>query len=248
MKCKRVFLFISIVMLIPASLIQAQTIQVVTEDWPPFNYMEEGKIKGLSTEIVRQTLDQAGLSYEIALYPWARAFHMASEGENVLIYTITRTPEREDRFFWIGPFAERVIHLFSLKNREDIQINSIDDIQKYRVGVMQNDAVHEFFKEKGFQEGMHFQVVSNEEQNMRKLFAGRIDLLPGNALSLAFKFKKMGLPFQKTEKKFKLIDKGGYYMAFGKKTPEKTVKKVENSFQALQEKGIIRETEEKYLK
>ena len=39
-----------------------ETLQVVTEDYAPYNYLEEAEIKGLGTEVVEAMLEEAGFS------------------------------------------------------------------------------------------------------------------------------------------------------------------------------------------
>jgi polar amino acid transport system substrate-binding protein len=46
-------------------------------------------------------MEASGLDYKIELLPWVRAYNMALNRDNVLIYTITRTTERENLFHWI---------------------------------------------------------------------------------------------------------------------------------------------------
>ena len=64
---------------------QAQTLQAVTEDAPPYTYIEHGKVAGPATEVVQQTLQRAGLNdYRLHLYPWARAYDLAlAEGRSI---------------------------------------------------------------------------------------------------------------------------------------------------------------------
>ena len=79
-----------------ASIISGETLTIVTEDYPPYNYMENGRITGFSTEIVEAIVRKAGLQGIPKMYPWARAYMMVQNDKDVLIYTITRNQEREE--------------------------------------------------------------------------------------------------------------------------------------------------------
>ena len=226
----------------------AGEIKVVTEDWPPFNYQKNGQIVGMSTEIVMATLHDAGIKADLELFPWARAYKMAVTDKNVLIYTITRTAERENLFKWIGPFAERVIFLYKLSKREDIEITSLDDIKKYKLGLLRDDATHQFFIERNFIKKIHFDLTSSEDSNIKKLFYGRVELIPGNEIALAFKVKELGFDFRRLEKAFLLIDSGGYYMAFSKPTSDDIYERVKSSFHKLESEGKINDIKNSYLK
>jgi len=67
--------FVFIVIFSPK--IYAETeIVVVTENWAPYNFIENGLVKGASTEIVKRVLDNTDLNYSIRVYPWARAYYL----------------------------------------------------------------------------------------------------------------------------------------------------------------------------
>ncbi|MEA2060916.1 MAG: transporter substrate-binding domain-containing protein [Thermodesulfobacteriota bacterium] len=184
---------------------------VVTEDWPPFNYEKDGQIAGFATEIVRKTLEKSKLNVSFKIYPWARAYQMALEDKNILIYTISRNKERENHFKWIGPFADRSIFLYKLSLRQDISIESLEDVKKYKTGLMRKDATHQFFMDKGFLRYTHFEITSKEDHNIKKLLKGRIDLIAGNEIALAYKYRELGFNFNMIGKVFPLIESGGYW-------------------------------------
>ena len=92
------FLFLVIVSPVLADSLE---LEIVTENWRPYNYSEGGDIKGHSTEILEKVLRRSGIKYKIKVYPWARAYKIAQNRKNVLIYTIMRIPSREYLFKWI---------------------------------------------------------------------------------------------------------------------------------------------------
>ena len=49
----------------------AQNLTVYTEEFPPYNFSEDGRIVGVSTEIVENIMNRTDLDYELAIYPWA---------------------------------------------------------------------------------------------------------------------------------------------------------------------------------
>jgi polar amino acid transport system substrate-binding protein len=77
-------------------------IQIVTEEWAPYNYTNEsGQIVGSSTELVKAAMQEAGLDYTINAYSWQRAFELTKQQQNTFIYSILRTDVRETSFQWI---------------------------------------------------------------------------------------------------------------------------------------------------
>lgn len=80
-------------------------IRIVTEELPPYNMTQDGQITGMSTEVVQAVLKEVGMSAPIQSMPWARAYDIALNSENTLIYSITRTRQRENLFKWVGDIA-----------------------------------------------------------------------------------------------------------------------------------------------
>jgi len=76
----------------------AHSLRVVTEDSYPVQYVENGQLKGKNATSINTALEMMKLDASIEVLPWARAYNMALSTPNVLIFSITRTPEREDLF------------------------------------------------------------------------------------------------------------------------------------------------------
>jgi len=224
----------------------AQTIQVITEEWAPYNYKEKGIIKGFSTEIVKATLKQADIKYQLKLYPWARAYKMAKTNKNILIYTISRTSQREKMFKWVAPLAPMKTFLFKLKNNR-IKVKSLQDLKKHTVGLVRGDVMHEFFESKGFSAGNNILLVTKPIQNIIKLLKGRIDFMIGNEIALSYQVNKMGFQFTKFEKVLLLINDGFYYMAFSKQTDDALVEKLKQAFEVVKRSGELKKIKQKYL-
>ncbi len=108
-------------------LLNAEEIKIVTYDFPPYSYKENGLQKGIGTEMVKGALDELELTVDIKEYPQKRAVIIAEEMENVLIYPILRTKENEKNFIWVWKIADKKSFLYRYKNRENIIVESIED-------------------------------------------------------------------------------------------------------------------------
>lgn len=65
---------------------------------------------------------------------------------------------------------------FLLIDRNDIQITSLEDVKKYRIGTVINDVREQFLLSKGFKIGVQLQSSQRYSQGFKKLILGRIDL------------------------------------------------------------------------
>lgn len=66
----------------------AEPVRVLTEEFPPYNYTEHGRITGLGTELVEAVLQHLGLQGQFQSMPWARAYETAKGTPGVLLYSI----------------------------------------------------------------------------------------------------------------------------------------------------------------
>ena len=216
-----------------------ENITVVTENWKPYNYEENGVIKGTSTETVRAVLDRAGIKYAIRIYPWARAYHMAQKEKNVLIYTIIRMPPRENLFKWVRPLAESdTSSLYKLSERKDIAISSLEDAKRHRIGVVRHAMNQQYLLSQGFENRTHLEAVTEKLQNVKKLLAKRVDLIVYSRQNFNSEMKAFGVSEDKLEEVF-LLFRTFPYMAFSKATSDELVERVRKSYDQLVAEGKI---------
>lgn len=228
----------------------AQTrISIVTEDIPPLNYHSNGRVEGISTEIVQAVLKRADIVGDIQVVPWARAMQTAENQPNVLIYSIGRLRDREARFKWIGPLYFFTESLYKLSSRSDISLKTLEDAKQYTIGVVYDYAVHELLKNKGFENGRNLAPITTQEQNVRKLFAKRIDLLVGSKIDLAWRINRDPTLGKLDDMEEALPLKDTFtelYMAFGLKTDDALVNRVRAAFEQVRAEGLIEKTLKKH--
>lgn len=59
------------------------------------------KLSGKQYDAVKKYLDAKGFDYTITPMAWSRAYNLALRSDDVIIYPLTKTPEREDKFQWL---------------------------------------------------------------------------------------------------------------------------------------------------
>jgi polar amino acid transport system substrate-binding protein len=227
----------------------AQEVKIVTENYPPYNYEENGKVKGVSTEIVRAVLKEMGLNIKITVYPWARTYRLALEEPNTLIYSIARTPEREHKFKWVGVIAPADQVLLSLKERTDIKLNNLDDTRKYKIGTVRDDVIEHHLLSNGFKVGKNIDRCNNYNSNIKKLLRKRIDLCAIGKLVGYNILRKIGHEPGDTVKqvyRFDVLSKG-VNMAFQKDTPDEVVNKFRRGLEKIKENKTYDKILSKYF-
>ena len=77
-----------------------------TDAYAPYNFVEEGKLKGISVDIMVGILEKTGSPLKreaFEIVPWARGLNYLSTKPNACLLTIGKTPERREKFQWVGP-------------------------------------------------------------------------------------------------------------------------------------------------
>lgn len=238
-------LVLALILAVPAS---AETITIVTEEWPPYNYSEDGVVKGVVTEIVREAMNRTGLEYSIQAMPWSRAYAMAMNTDNVMIYSIFKLPNREASFQWIPLHGPAVtMYLFKPVHREDIQIQDLEDAKHYVVGVTRDTSTHHFLLENGFEENVNLIPLPSEEQNIHMTLPDveRTDLLTGDRLSIAHWLQDSGLTMEYLEEIVFLFQEE-FYFAFSRNTSPELVAKVQEAVDEIAADGTMERIMESY--
>mgnify|MGYP000689651807 CR=1 FL=1 len=212
-------------------------IVIVTEIWPPFNFInEEGKVDGIATNVVKRVMELAEIDYHIEVYPWKRAYMMAKENKNVLLYTIYRIESREKHFQWICPLVNTGgVGLYTLATRNDIKIEVLDDAKTFVTGVVGSGVTHDFLKFNGFVVGRHLDIGTDDYANIRKLIGGRVDLIVQEETPFDMRLKEEGLDRQAVKKVFTLLgsEKRVACMAMSLDTPKALVSRITSALKQI---------------
>lgn len=216
----------------------AETLQVVTEDYAPYNYLEEAEVKGLGTEVVEAMLEEAGFEYSLDIYPWARAISLARSRPNVLIYSISRFPERETQFQWIGVIARIYFHVFALAKSDDIKpFSQLSQARAWSIGTVRNDALEQYLISRNFS---NLQRNNNHEANLLKLLMGRIDLWPVSQETAYYYARQAGYGPSTLKIVHDIEDftGGDLYVAASLKTSPEVVKRLQEALATIKQNGI----------
>ena len=215
----------------------AQTIKGVSED-TSFSYLQNGKVAGPASEVVEATLKRAGLNdYRLALYPWARAYDIAQQEPNVLIYLIARTPARETLFKWTGEIMRVEFPVYKLRERTDIVVPDLQTAKNYSIGVMRDDLRHEYLKAQGFTKLV---VSAQNADNFKKLVNQQVQLVPMPERDAIQFCEDAKIDFARLEQVFTLDAlTTGLYMAYSQSTSDDIVARTRTAFNSLKAEGVV---------
>jgi polar amino acid transport system substrate-binding protein len=240
-----VFISLLLICIFTSDPVFGQTIQVVTEEYPPYNYTENDEVIGFCTEVVKEVLNRAHLDYSIQSYPWSESYKMAQSQPNVLIFSIGRNVEREPLFKWVEVIAKTEVYFFKLKSRVDIKIKKLNDIKKYKIGAVRDDFRAQWLMKQGFTDQLD--LVPDDSHNMRNLFARKIDIFPIGEFVAYHIVHQEGHAFNDLEKTLYVKDMSAdLYMAFSNQTQDIVVEKCKKALFEIKKDGTYEKIKAKY--
>ena len=94
-----------------------------------------------------------------------------------LIYSIAKTPQRENRFHWIAPVARFDLSILTLAKRDDIQLDSQLDLHGLSAAAQRGDIAESWLVTKGLVEGRDLLVCADILCSWQQLKLGTVDII-----------------------------------------------------------------------
>lgn len=249
MKMHRLLLWAGLICLTTA-VNATPAVTCVTEENRPVNFRENGKITGFSTEVVEAVVKEIEVQADFQIMPWARAYATALHKENVLIFSIMRTPEREHLFKWVGVVSPPdSSYLYALRGRK-LKLDRLDDALHYNIATINGDAREQYLESKGFVKGRQLHGNAEPKTNYEKLKLGRVDLWAMSDMVAMDIVRREGSdPSRVLVRALQLTElgSGGSYMAFGPHTDDLLVERFRKGLEAVKANGTFAALQKKWF-
>lgn len=223
----------------------------MTEEFAPYQFYEgdgdDKKITGISFEIVQALQNKISNTDPIKVLPWNRALKLLAKHKNSALFSTARTPQRENKYKWVGPLAKLEMVFFK-KAGSDIAFNSMDEAKKLsKIGVTKNIATHEILVNQGF-ENLEVMQSGSDDKNIRRLIKGRVDVWPTVYYAGIYSAKQMGVLDQIEAVPGVTIMSGFLYIAFNKETDDRIIHQWQTALDELKSEGTVDTIMKKYEK
>ncbi len=236
-------------LLLGAATAQAapEKIELLTENFPPYNMAVDGKnfarnekIHGIATDIIREMFQRAGIDYSLTLrFPWERIYKMALETPGYGVFVTARLAEREELFKWVGPIGPDDWVLLA-RGDSTIEVNSLEEARQYRIGAYKGDAIGEHL----LAQGLEPSLALRDQTNVEKLQSGAIDLWATGDPAGRFLARQQGITGLKRVLRF---DSAELYLALNKQISDETVKQLQAALDEMRADGTIETIRGRYL-
>lgn len=198
----------------------AKPLRLLSEEFPPVNFSQDGQARGLSVDIVQEIQKRLGRSETIEIEPWARAFRAAQGSEPTALFAMARTPEREKQFQWVGPIVIFYSSIYA-PSGGGLRLRSLADAKRAKsVLVVRDWYTAEELSSLGFR---NLFKVSDPAQGIRMLLARRAPLFATERISMPKIMAQAGVAPDALEIVYSYASSQGF-IAFSKSTDPALVK------------------------
>ncbi|MEE3927908.1 substrate-binding periplasmic protein [Pseudomonas viridiflava] len=223
---------------------RADHYQVVTEEWAPYNYSENGQLTGMTTEIVRAIMKVTGHEFTLVLAPSMRASHILKMRPRTIMYSMFRTPEREHLYKWVGPILEESIHPYQLATATPVtsleQLLHAPQITTRHAGLLPD-----MLQSLGFRN--LDKSATESVQLYRMLLNGRTGIIIGDtAAGVAYQSRHLNIaPGTLRQVPIELY-RSSLYIAFSQDSEDELVASWASALETLRQSGELERIQQRY--
>ena len=222
----------------------SRALTLLTEENPPLNYTENGKLTGIATEVVVETGKRANVPMTFEVLAWKDAYRRAQSARDTCLYATARLDNRERIFNWVGPIAVSRWAFFAKQGFAQ-HIGSLNDAKPFRIGGVTYDAKTEYLKQNGV---TNIFEVADDKLNPGKLTldrkeTGRIDLWITNATRARWVAAQAGV---KDIMPVYTVREEETYLACSPRTAAETIKALTGALASIKKDGTYKTIVERY--
>ncbi|HEY9549064.1 MAG TPA: transporter substrate-binding domain-containing protein [Kiloniellaceae bacterium] len=215
---------IAALLTLPPGPAAGEVLHLTTEQYAPFNFDQDGEIKGLGADQVREIMRRSGIAYDMELLPWSRAIGLARERPMTCVFTTAHTVDRNAQFKWVEPLlVERTLLIRAAGSGVDPA--DLAAATAYRTGTQTGDYTVELLQNAGFTD---IDLARDLDLTLKKLLSGRVDLM---AVSESFLRRLQGqaVPVEEVAVLYEQV----FSVACSLQTPDAVVARMQKALTAM---------------
>ncbi|MFM2590567.1 substrate-binding periplasmic protein [Vibrio sp. TBV020] len=226
-----------------ASSVNAK-ITIMTEDFAPFGFYDSnGKLTGIGVEIVQHLTDKLNIESDIQVLPWSRAIKKLELLPNRALCCVARTPDRNDKFEWVGPILSDGVYLFH-NDKFDSSDDNIESAKLWdSIAVTANYPEHQVLIDLGFD---NLWVTNQPKENTRLLVYERVTAMVAGEFAMPSLLEAQGIDSNSVIRSDISLFDIDLYIAFSKGTDPKVLKKWQQALEEFQASPTYQEIRQRY--
>lgn len=161
----------------------------VMEDAPPYEYMDNGEFKGMSSSYIKIIEEKTGLKFKLVpIAAWQDSYYLLKEGRIKVLSMAVRNFRVPDDILFSFPYVASSLGIFGRDS--SAFINNFDDVLEQKVSISSSIIDHM----PGLQDkNHHFVVFEDVIEALKIANSGKIDFYVGDILHTKFAMDKFDL-------------------------------------------------------
>lgn len=170
----RLALLLSINTLLTINSVRAeQTLQIVTDRWPPYVIENNDTASGMDVEIISAVFKALSISIEVTLCPWKRCLMTVENQQADAILDASITPERKEFLYFPEEPVSEGVTVFFIKKGQNIPYTGLEDLNKLKAGAVLGYSYCDEIDQSAF--AIRATRTKSFEQSLRMLLMDRFD-------------------------------------------------------------------------
>jgi polar amino acid transport system substrate-binding protein len=218
----------------------ARDLVFLTEHAPPFNYIDNGTVKGISVDLLDRVLSRMGAGLDrrsIRLQSWSESYEAALGDKNAVLFITAFLPERAPYFKWAGPVFSTKTSIYALKER-DVRLNlagSPRDLARYRIAVVRGEYPEQMLANMGARDLV---AVPSSESIVEMMKNGSVDAWGCSDMVGTWMMNRAGISLDDIEVVYDLGEVGLFY-AFNRDAPDDLVREFQDALNDSKENNSL---------
>lgn len=239
-----VILIIAIISILSMSCSKKNTdMTILTENYPPLSFLEDGVVTGYGAEVVAAIQAELKTSAAPQVLAWDEAYNRALSEANVVLFTMEKTPEREALFNFIGPLGDNTAYFYALASNP-IELADLEAAKTAgNITTTTNWFTEQFLKEQGF---TNLLSKADPSDNLRMLMSKEADLGVFTDVTFPQLCEEAGVVADSLRPVLQIMQ-SQYYIAISKATAPEIVKQWETAFSTIQQNGTLENIHSKWF-
>ena len=147
-----------------------------TEDFPPYQMRQQGRLTGMFVEVVREMFAHADTVKTVAdvrVVPWPRGYRTVRHQPNTVLFGTARTEQREDLFHWVGPAVPSHQGVFA-RRPVAATVDEARDLNGRLTGTIRDDVADQLLRARGVSDSA-IETFADQDDLVEVLTSGRLD-------------------------------------------------------------------------
>lgn len=222
----------------------ATRLTYLTEEFKPYNYTENNNQTGLAVDLLKKAWMEINVTPQpLHFLPWTRAYEMLESEKNIVLFSMLKTPERENLFKWAGPIALSTTFFYA-KADSPINIQSFTDAQGLSVGIVKGYASEGLLAKKSHI--VRIKSLKSVQACINMLISSRVDLISLEARTFNKAIRERGLDPDNFKTVWKVSEMRSYY-AFSKDVPDTLVDRFQKAIDRVRSSSAYENLVRRYL-